>query len=261
MMNVGIRRWLVFVLLAFVIVGCDRFQPARTPTSMPTAEPSSIRAPTEAPSEAPLPTTTTLAPSNTPALTVTPGATDTPQVADTETLTATPTATATNTRVPFTPRPKATATKTAVALKYTAPVLIEPGAGDTRLEGKDDLLLRWKPVADLGPSECYLVTLQVVNLADPLQHYGQDSFVAQDSCNSAISSGIVEFTLRKKNPPSYRGLVDIASSLGGPSNQFKVKWWVTVVMDRGPDPQNPGKELTTPLSPPSTENEFALQSP
>jgi hypothetical protein len=249
------KRWLTPIVLAAIVVGCDRFQPARTPTPTPTAVPTSIPAPTEVPSATLLPPSATSAPTQVPSMVS--------QIAPTITqaATVTPTATATNTRLPFTPRPKSTATNTAVALKYSAPVLIEPGAGDTRLEGKDDLLLRWKPVADLGPSECYLVTVQVVNLADPLQHYAQDSFVAQDSCNGAISSGIVEFTLRKRNPPSYEGLVAVASNLGGPSNQFKVNWWVTVVLDRGPDPQNPGKDLTTPLSPPSAENEFALQSP
>lgn len=247
------NRWVMMMILAVALIGCDRLRPGPTPTATTNAS-TSRPLPTLESTVTPLPPTLPPPPTEAPTVTI-------PTEAATLVLmTETPTATATRIRIPATPRPKASVTNTAVALKYGAPELVEPGSGDTRIDGKDDLLFRWKPVANLAAHECYLVTLQVINLADPLQHYAQDSFVAQDTCNSAISSGIVEFTLRKKNPPSYSGLVTIASNLGGPSNTFKVKWWVTVVLDRGPDPQNSGKELATPLSPPSGQFDFTLQS-
>lgn len=243
------------VFLAVTIAGCDRFLPTKTATPTPTTVPTSIPAPTVTPSLTPLPPTPTLAPTQAPTVVIASTATVTAEP------TGTPTPTATKTRAPFTPKPKATATETAIAFKYGAPVLIEPGTGDTRISGKDDLLLRWKPVADLAPHECYLVTIQVVNLADPVQHFAQDSFLAKETCNSAVSSGNSEFTLRKKNPPSYQGLVAQASQIGGPSSTFQIRWWVAVVLDNGADPQNPDRELTTPLGPSSVPNEFTLQSP
>jgi hypothetical protein len=252
------RHWLSILFLAAMLVGCDRFQQARTPTPtpVPAVVSTSIPVPTEAPSLTPLPATPTFAPTEIPALASTSAATST------EVATETAQPTVTNTRLPFTPRPKATATSTAIALRYEAPELLEPGEGATRTDGKDDFLFKWKPVADLGPHECYLITVQMVNLADPLQRYSEDSFVAQDSCNSPISAGNPQFTLRKKNPPSYTGLVAEANARGGtPSSQYQVIWWVTVVLDNGPDPKNPGKDLTTLLSPPSAKSEFTLLSP
>jgi hypothetical protein len=235
------KRWLTLMVLAAAIVGCDRFQPARTPTR--TAAPTSVPAPTETPSLTSLPPTLTLAPTDTPTLTSASAPTDTPAP------TNTPTATATTPRVRFTPTPEATATTVATAQKYSAPILVGPGAGDTRLDGKDDLLFKWKPVGNLGPNECYLVTVQVINITDPVQRYGQGSFLAQDTCNSAASSGNLQFTLRKRNPPSYQGLVADASQ-NVPSSEYKVRWWVTVVIADG-----------TPLSPPSAQFEFTLESP
>jgi cytoskeletal protein RodZ len=250
------RRWLLMAVLGAVLVGCDRFLPTRTPTPLPTPTgvSTSIPAATEAPSTTPLPPTPTLAPTEVSTLASAGTATST------ETTTETPLPTATSTRRPFTPRPTATAASTAVALKYAAPVLLEPEEGATRTDGKDDFLFQWKPVADLGPHECYFVTVQVINLADPNQRYSQDSWIAPDSCNSAVSSGVQQFTLRKRNPPSYAGMVADASQ-STPSSKYQVRWWITVVFDQGPDPQNSGKDLTTPLSPPSAMSEFSLLSP
>lgn len=234
-------RWLILFALAVALIGCDRLRPGPTPT--PTAAPTVVPAPTQAPSATSMPPTVTLEPTEPPTV-----------VSALPTDTSAPTGTPTNTPAPTRLRPaatpKAAATNTVVALKYEAPKLIGPATGDTRIEGKDDLLFKWQPVGDLGPNECYLVTVQIVNLADPLQHYGQDSFLAQDTCNSATSAGTPQFTLRKKNPPSYTGLVAVATSMGGPSSEFRVRWWVTVVQaDR------------TPLSPASAQFEFTLSSP
>jgi hypothetical protein len=240
------NRWLTMIVLAVALVGCDRFQPARTPTQ--TSTPASLPTATGAPSETPLAPTLVLLPTDTSVPTATGAATSAATAAEPATLTTTPTAT----KAPVVIRPtsKPTTTNTVVALKYNAPVLVGPGAGDTRVDGKDDLLFIWKPAGDLGPNECYLVTVRVVNVVDPLQHFVQDSFTAQDTCNSAASSGNLEFTLRKRNPPSYQGMVAQAAQIGGPSSQFKVRWWVTVVSADG-----------TPLSPPSAQFEFTLESP
>jgi hypothetical protein len=235
------KRWLTLILLVVAVIGCDRFQPAPTPT--PTAAPISLPTPTVAPTLTPLPPTPTLAPTDTPAPTNTPAPTDTP------------TATVTRTRVRLpqtpTPTPKAAATNTTVALKYSAPQLLEPGAGDTRQAGKDDLVFKWQPVADIGVNECYLVTVRLVNLADPVQHYAQDSFLARDTCNSAVSGGNLKFTLYRPKyaPPNYGGLMFEAEK-PTPTNAFSVRWWVTVVQADG-----------TPLSPPSAQFAFTLQSP
>lgn len=234
-------RWLLLFALAVTLIGCDRLRPGPTPTA--TAVATVVPAPTGAPSATPLPPTVTLEPTEPPTVvSAVPTGTAAP--------TGTPIETPTLTRVRPAATRKVTATNTVVAFKYGAPKLIGPNAGDTRLEGKDDLLFKWQPAGDLGPNECYLVTVQVVNLADPLQHYGQDSFLAQETCNTAASAGTSQFTLRKKNPPSYTGLVAVATSIGGPSSEFRVRWWVTVVLSDG-----------TPLSPPSAQSEFTLSSP
>jgi type IV secretory pathway VirB10-like protein len=249
------RHWVIVLLVAVAVIGC-----AETPTPAPTAEATSAPvvltvAPTNtaAPSPTPLPPTPTAAPTNTAAPTDTPAPTNTPLP------------TPTNTRRPVTLTPKPTPTNpapTAVSLKYSAPQLVEPKSGDTRISGKDDLIFKWSPVADLGEKECYLVTVQVINLADPAQHYAQASYLAKNTCNSFVSGGTLSFTLpaKKHGPPDYEGLVAIASQTT-PSNFYTARWWVTVVRDDGPDPNNTGVEKTTPLSPESEKFEFSLQSP
>lgn len=253
---VGTARSLALLVAAFALIGCDRFQSARTPAPTATAVPTAISVPTEEPTSTAVPSSPTSEPTE--VATLVSEALPT----GTETATVTVSPTATRTRLPFTPKPRATPTETAIALKYEAPVLLEPKGGATFTESRSDLLFKWKPVADLGPHECYFLTLQVINLADQLQRYSEDSFLAQDTCNSALSSGVQEFTLRKKNPPSYAGLVAEAIKRGGtPSNKFGARWWVTVVLDNGPDSKNPGRDLTSPLGPASQPAEFTLVSP
>lgn len=236
------NRWLTLAILAMVVVGCDRFQTAPTPTTAPTAAPTSLPTPTQAPTMTPLPPTPTTAPTETPAPT------------DTVAPTGTATATVTRTRVRLTATPTPTAqavvTSTTVALKYSAPELIEPHEGDSRQAPKDDLQFRWKPVADLGQNECYQVTVRFINVTDPVQTYGQESYIATDTCNSGMDVGSLKFTLNRPKyvPPNYAGLMDAAQKLT-PANEFRVRWWVVVVQADG-----------TPLSPPSQQFEFTLFS-
>jgi hypothetical protein len=142
-----------------------------------------------------------------------------------------------------------------VALKFPAPQLIEPGAGDTRVAGSDDLILRWQPVAALGTDECYLVTVRITNTVD--NEYGEQSFLAQNTCNDA-GNAPVTFTLRKRAPaPDYAGLLAIASAKS-PSTSFVASWFVTVVQNKGADPDKPDPAQYSPLSPPSETLEFSL---
>ncbi len=238
----SIDRALAFTLIlgAGTLIGCT--QTAPTPTPKPTVAPTLVAAATEPPTMTPLPPPPTASvATDTPAPTNTSAPTDTPM----------PTATVTRTRAPVTPKPKASPTNTAVALKYPPPDLIEPGSKDTRIEGKDALEFKWKPIADFGTDECYQVTVRIINLNDPTQRYGQASYLAQNTCNSAVSSGTLKFTLYPKRlgQPDYEGLVGIASQIT-PSNVYQVRWWVTVVRNDG-----------TPLSPPSAQFEFRLNSP
>ncbi len=229
------KRWAILILCAVTFIGCNQ----ATPTPKPTLEPTPVAA---APTE--LPTLTPLPPPPTASV-----ATDTPAPTSTVAPTNTSTATPTRTRVPATPKPKASATNTAVALKYAAPVLLEPGPKDTRIEGKDDLVFRWKPVADLGKNECYLINVLVINSID--QRYSPFSQIATDTCNSSLSDGRLEFKLNRPKyaPPNYGGLVVDAQKLTQ-TNSFTVRWSVTVVRDDG-----------TPLSPPSPQFDFKLNSP
>jgi hypothetical protein len=233
-------RWLTMIVLAAALVGCDRFQPAASPTPTP----GLTTAATFAPAQTGVPSLTPLPPVPTMALT------DTPAATETEAVTDTPTRTATKTPVRLKPTPKATATIAAVALKYAAPVLIEPRAGDTRLAGKDDLIFKWKPVAELGANECYLINVLLINLADPLQHYVPFSSIT--GCNSVLQPGTVVFTLytQKHGQPDYNGMVAESEQKYGPSSEFAVRRSVTAALDDG-----------TPLSAPSEQTEFTLQSP
>ncbi len=164
----------------------------------------------------------------------------------------TDTATATATLIqPVITRIPRTATPTSIVFKYPEPQLLEPHAGDTRLAGKDDLVLKWKPVADLQTGECYLVTVRVTNVTDPGQRYAQSSYLAQDTCASTIGGGTLSFTLyiKRHGEPDYEGLVAIASQTA-PSSVYEVRWWVNVAtIDE------------TPLSPASQEFPFTLNSP
>ncbi len=228
---------LTCILCAAALIGCSQ----ATPTPKPTLAPTPVAAaPTEPPTVTPLPPPPTASvATDTPAPTITAAPTITPTL----------TATVTKTRAPVTPKPKASPTDTAVALKYTAPELLEPGSKDTRIEGKDDLIFRWKPVADLGKNECYAINILVINNID--QRYSPFSQIVTSTCNSAVSGGRLEFTLNRPKyaPPNYSGLVEDASKLT-PTNSFTVRWSVTVVRDDG-----------TPLSPPSAKFEFKLASP
>lgn len=246
-MNIRFSHLVLALVLTGVvgIAGCAT-TPTPAPTVAPTAIPTAIPKPTDVP-----PTNTALPPTPTTAPTITPlPPTNTP-------IPTTPAPTATNTRVPVTRQPTATAvpTETNVALKFPAPQLIEPGAGDTRVSGSDDLIFRWHPVAALGTDECYLVTVRITNTVD--NEYGEQSFLAQNTCNDG-GSAPVSFTLRKRSPaPDYAGLVAIASAKS-PSTSFVVRWFVTVVQNRGADPNKPDPAQFSPISPASEPLEFSL---
>ncbi len=225
------------VLLAIPLVGCSQPKPSPTPTAP--AAPIVVAAATSAPTATSLP----------PTLTPSPAATDTPAPTDTLAPTSTSTAPPTRTRVPATRTPTPLPTNTEVVIKYSAPQLIEPHAGDSRLEGKDDLVFKWKPVGDLGADECYSISVKVVNNID--QAYGTFTQILNSTCNSPVSGGVLQFTLNrpKYSAPNYRGLIEAAQKVTA-SNSFTVLWSVTVVLGDG-----------TPLSPPSEQFTFALNSP
>ena len=239
------KKFVALFIGAVLFAGCAS-TPTPAPTvPAPTAIPTEIPKPTVAPTNTPLPPTPTTAPTVTP-----PPPTNTP-------IPTTPAPTATNTRVPVTRQPTAviTPTATTVALKYSAPQLNEPKAGDTRTTS-NDLVFNWQPIAALGANECYLVTVRITNSVD--NEYGEQSFLAENTCNDAGNAG-VSFTLRKRAPaPDYAGLVAIASAKT-PTTNFRVSWNVTVVQNNGTDPNKPDPSQYIPLSPRSETFEFALQ--
>lgn len=246
---------LLLGLILVVAVGCSS-SPTATPVPAPTLVPTEVPPTTVAPSPTPLPPTPTTAPTRTRV-----PATSTP-------LPTTPAPTATNTRRPVTVTAgvtttvtvRATATltptATAVVLKYPAPALIEPFAGQVHRAGSEDLQFRWQPVAALGSNECYLLTVRVTNTVD--SQYAEQSFIAQNTCGHPGDTR-VEFVLKRRAPaPNYDGLVDIANSRT-PGNNFVVTWYVTVVQNNGADPNKPDPSLYVPLSPKSETFEFNLQ--
>lgn len=238
------RYVLLLVLLTLALVGCVA-TPTPEPTLEPTAIPTEIPPPTEPPTNTPLPPTPTLEPTVTPL----------PPTATPILPTNTPLPTPTHTRRPLTPRPAATATPSPVVFLYNAPELVEPTAGDTRLVGRDDLVFRWNPVGDLGANECYQLTLQVVNLADPNQNYGEGVYLVSESCNSRAEGKPLQFVVRRRAPaPDYAGLIATADALAGvPSQEYLGRWRVQVVL------QQDGQ--TIPLSPPSAWAEFKMRVP
>lgn len=235
------KRWVLTFTLAVAIIGCDRLSPGPTPT--PTAAPTLVPAPTQAPSATPLPPTATLEPTQAPTVivtapTVTTAPTDTPTVEPTKT----------RVRQPVSPKP--TPTNTGVVLKYPAPTLIEPGAPGTSFtfSTNNDLVFKWQPVADLSQNECYLITVWFINVQD--QRYSPFTQLIGNSCASVISGGNLKFTLNrpKFGPPNYAFQIADAEKFT-PTQVFRVRWWVQVVITDG-----------TPLSPPSAQYEFTLQS-
>lgn len=235
----------ILLVLALFAVGCTS-SPTAVPTLAPTEVPTAVPQPTAEPTNTPLPPTPTSAPSNTPL----PPPTNTP-------IPLSPTPTATRTRPPVTALPTSSPTvaPTEVVLKYGAPVLIEPTAGDTRTTS-NDLAFKWRPVAALGTDECYLVTVRITNTVD--KQFGEQSFIAQDTCNDA-GNAPVKFTLSKRqSAPDYFGLLAYANR-NTPANSFIVTWNVMVVQDKGADPNKPDSTLYVPVSPPSETFTFNLQ--
>jgi hypothetical protein len=104
-------------------------------------------------------------------------------------------------------------------------------------------------VADLGKNECYSINIMVINNID--QRYSPFSQIVTSSCNSAVGGGNLEFVLYRPKyaPPNYSNLVVDAQKFTQ-TNAFTVRWSVTAVQDDG-----------TPLSPPSQQFQFTLNSP
>lgn len=232
-------------VIIFAVAGCAS-TPTPAPTVVvPTTVPTEIPLPTQAPTNTALPPTPTAAPTITPL-----PPTNTP-------LPTTPAPTATNTRAPVTRQPTATATATEIALKFDAPQLKEPANGATFTARRDDFRFVWEPVGDLGPNECYLLTLQIQSLVDPQQeHYGQEKYLVQESCNSTVSGGPLLFVVNRRPPaPNYDGLIATADALAGnvSSQEYLVHWTVQTVL------QQDGNLI--PLSPPSVTGEFRLLNP
>ncbi len=233
------KHLLSCILVAVALTGCAFGTATPTPSPIPTAAPVVVVATaTTEPTLTPLPPPVTVL------------ATTAVPASSTPAPTATVTTTATSTRIPAT-RPPRTATPTAVVLKYAAPQLVEPGPGDTRMAGKDDLILHWNPVANLDTNECYQVTVRIINRADPSQRYGQATYLAENTCNSSLNGGVLEFTLfaKRHGQPDYEGLLAIASQTS-PSQTYQVRWWVNVASTD-----------QKPIGLPSKALEFTLNSP
>lgn len=237
-------RYILFIIITgLLIAGCASTPTPEPTTVVPTDIPTPIPQPTQAPTNTALPPTNTPPPTNT-----LPPPTNTP-------IPTTPLPTATNTFVPVTREPTATPLPTEVALKYGAPELIEPRAGDTRRARRDAFDFRWNPVADLEPNECYVLRLRIIHLADPNQNYGEQTYLVESSCNSAIGSGVVEFIVNGRAPaPNYDGLIAEADGKAGgiDSQEYLVQWDVTVVLNQD--------GTLTPISPASAVSEFRLLS-
>ncbi len=235
---------LLLVALVFLIAGC-----ASTPTPAPTAVPPTA-IPTEIPKPTQAPTNTALPPTPTALPTITPlPPTNTP-------LPTTPVPTATNTRLPVTRQPTALPTATEVALKFDKPNLIEPKDGDSRVARRDAFIFKWEPVGDLAQNECYILTLRITHLADPNRNYAEQQYLVDSSCNSAVGSGNLEFTVNGRAPaPNYDGLIDEANGKAGgiDSQSYQVTWWVQAVLNQDGN--------LIPLSPPSATGEFTLLAP
>lgn len=239
---------IAFLVAILFIVGCASTPAPTFPA--PTAIPSAIPKPTQVPTNTTLPPTPTLPPLSAVPTETPPPPTNTP-------IPTTPAPTATNTRVPVTLQPSATATTTPtqVVVKYGAPIPLEPHSGDTRTTS-NDLLLSWQPVAALGADECYLVTVRITNTLDG--EYGEQSFLAENTCNDA-GDGTVNFVLHKRAPaPDYVGLVAIAAAKN-PTTSFRVTWNVLVVKNNGADPNKPDPASYVSISPRSETFEFDLQ--
>lgn len=246
-MNLRFTLFALGLLMAAMVAvsGCAS-TPTPAPTTVPpTTAPTALPQPTTAPTNTALPPTPTLAPTVTKA-----PPTNTP-------IPTTPAPTATNTRPPVTAAPPtdaATATATAVVMKYEAPELIEPKQGDTRRLRRDAFVFRWNPVGDLQANECYQLRLRIKSLVDPTQdHYGEVFYLADNTCNWAVGSGVVEFVVNGRPPaPDYTGLVAEADGKANAvdSQQYQVTWDVRVVLnDNG---------TLTPISPTSALGEFTL---
>lgn len=237
---------ILLIATAVVLIGCS----GATPTPVPT--------PTEAPKPTAtlLPTATPVKPTATP---VPPTATPTPVPPTPVPPTNTPMPTATNTRVVPT-KPKATATNTALALRYRAPELVEPmGPRDSRSVG-NDLVFVWLSVGALGANECYRVDVTFVNPNN--NDLAPENYVWE--CNNSTDAGArvqPPFVLYR---PTYSGR-NYAGQLAyailrDNAHSLKVRWTVTVVRDDGVGPDGIHHK-TTPLSPPSATFEFRLDNP
>ncbi len=237
---------LFVISLIVLIVGCGT-TPTATPTPAATAVPT-LPPPTAAPTDTPLPPTPTPEPP-----------TDTPQPTDTPVPT-TPAPTATNTRRPVTPRPTATETPltpTQPALMYPAPELVEPRSPASFVAGKDNLVFKWKPVGAIKGEECYLVTVRITNAKT--NEYGEQPFIAANTCGDFGNSNLVSFTLPKRGAaPNYKGLMDYADK-SGTSDLYHVTWNVVVVQNNGADPNQPQPSQYVVLSPKSETFEFDLR--
>lgn len=234
------------LFLVALVAACDTLPfigtpptPTATATPVPTATPIP---PTATPTL--LPTITPLPP--TPTFTSTPAPSQTPLPTNTATLTPT------RTRLPVaaTPTPTRVSPPTTVALRFKAPELIEPGPRASYEIGKSDLVLKWAPVGGLAPNECYLVDVAVVNAIDSRE--GELTYTTL--CGNPGGTASVSFTLVKRPPGNdYKGLVDKASR-DTPSNEFRVRWTVTVIQQLGGD-------KFVPISPASAPLTFTLREP
>ncbi len=241
------------VIVSFALVGCGSNAPA-TPTTK------------AVPTQAPVVVTVVITVTPVPA-TATSAATLTPIPTLAATVPASPTVKATTVSGPPKPTatkkpttPAVTPTNTAVPLKYAAPKLVGPiydlalGRKDERHYPGDALIFQWQSVGNLGPSECYMIRVDM----NPGQG---DAFLQCDPAKATqlTAGATAQFMLNQPN----RGGPNYSSLLPTTVGDTTVNWYVQVVRDdgkgNGPTDPSGGRHAVTPLSPKSNTAMFLLK--
>jgi hypothetical protein len=120
-------------------------------------------------------------------------------------------------------------TPEAAALRYPAPMLLEPPP-DGRVQWRERRLLEWSSVGELAADEYYQVSFERPPQAPGMEYYGDYRFVKDPEFLFADSF------LAPFHPPEVQG-------------EATVYWWVEVVRKTGETAE--GKPTGVAISPPS----------
>ncbi len=212
-----------------------------TATTQPTLAP----APTETgePTITPLATFTPLG-LNSPTATPRPTATAAP--AKTSATANTPRAVKSATTAPPAARPTAIASQN----KFPAPTAISPTEGDSFRDGSD-IQFYFGAVGPLGPNECYLFYVEMMNPNATSGGIAGDEFLDNAHCGDQSVPGArlkyVLFRSKYTNAPNY-GTIEAQAVAAAQTDLLKVRWFVRVVQNSGSDGVH---HNVTFLSPPS----------